>query len=68
VKPNAHLPVALICLALAPRGAAALLRRLQGTHAAYAAVCHLLPEVPEAQEPLSSYELTHQVSGTAREL
>lgn len=37
-----------------------LLRRLQATHAAHAAVRHLLPPVAEGAEALTSYELTHQ--------
>jgi hypothetical protein len=42
------------------QGATTLLRRLEQTHAAYAAVRHLLPPVPEAADTLTAYELTHQ--------
>ena len=37
-----------------------MLRRLQQTHAAHAAVRHLLPPVAGADDVLTTYELTHQ--------
>jgi hypothetical protein len=54
-----------LCVAAAPpaarpRGATTLLRRLEQTHAAHAAVRHLLPAVPGAADVQAAYELTHQ--------
>lgn len=42
------------------RCASTLLRRLEATHAAHAAVRALLPPPPAAADVLSTYELTHQ--------